>query len=113
MPATALRKGSMKKSGDYEDCCDMRGMLGFLILFLLSKRSMHGQEIADEMEKRKGARPSPGTIYPALKALKESGLIRETKKGKTIGYSLTKEGKSGLKALKARFCRIFVDVMPE
>ena len=35
-------------------CCDMRGMLGFLILFLLSKKSMHGQELADEIAKRKG-----------------------------------------------------------
>ncbi|MDQ6668605.1 MAG: hypothetical protein M3Y53_10330 [Thermoproteota archaeon] len=35
-------------------CCDMRGMLGFLILFLLSKKSTHGQELADEIAKRKG-----------------------------------------------------------
>jgi PadR family transcriptional regulator, regulatory protein PadR len=28
----------------------MRGMLGFLILFLLSKKPMHGQEIADEID---------------------------------------------------------------
>ena len=103
----------MKNTEKYEGCCDMRGMLGFLILFLLSKKSMHGQEISDEMEKRKGYRPSPGTIYPALKVLKESGLIKETKKGKTISYSLTKDGKIGLKALKARFCRIFVDVITE
>ena len=99
------------RNDEMEDCCDMRGMLGFLILFLLSKKSMHGQEIADEMEKRKGVRPSPGTIYPALKNLKEAGLIEEKKAGKTITYSLTKNGKTGLKALKARFCRIFVDVM--
>jgi hypothetical protein len=33
-------------------CCDMRGMLGFLILFLLSKKPMHGQEIADEIARR-------------------------------------------------------------
>ena len=89
----------------------MRGMLSFLILFLLSKKPMHGQEIADEMEKRKGERPSPGTIYPALKALKESGFIKEKKEGKTINYSLTGDGKKILKASKARFCKIFVDVM--
>jgi len=44
----------------------MRGFLGFLILFLLSKKSLHGQEIADEITKRKGDKPSPGTIYPSL-----------------------------------------------
>jgi PadR family transcriptional regulator, regulatory protein PadR len=35
---------------DNNYCCDMRGMLGFLILFLLSKKPMHGQEIADEID---------------------------------------------------------------
>jgi len=32
----------------------MRGMLGFLILFLLSKKPMHDQEIADEIARRRG-----------------------------------------------------------
>ncbi|MEK6957705.1 MAG: PadR family transcriptional regulator [archaeon] len=101
----------MKKYKEGENCCDMRGMLGFLILFLLSKKKMHGQELAAELEKRKGCKPSPGTIYPALKNLKEAGLIKESRKGKTIGYSLTKEGKAGLKAAKQKFCRIFIGVI--
>ena len=91
-------------------CCDMRGMLSFLILFLLSKKEMHGQEISDEICRRKGERPSPGTIYPALKGLKESGLVKERKVGKTIVYGLTKKGETGLKEAKAHFCRAFVDV---
>jgi len=91
-------------------CCDMRGMLSFLILFLLSKKPMNGQEIAKELEKRKGEKPSPGTIYPALKNLKEENLIQEKKSGKTISYTLTKEGRESLKIAKRRFCKIFVDV---
>ena len=55
-------------------CCDMRGMLGFLILFLLSKKSMHGQELADEIAKRKGEKPSPGTIYPSTKKSSRNGI---------------------------------------
>jgi len=43
----------------------MRGMLGFLILFLLSKKPMHGEEIADELAKRRG------DIYPALKVSRD------------------------------------------
>jgi DNA-binding PadR family transcriptional regulator len=35
----------------------MRGMLGFLILFPLSKKPMHGQELADDIAKRKGENP--------------------------------------------------------
>ncbi len=91
-------------------CCDMRGLLSFLILFLLSKKPMHGQELASELGKRKGCKPSPGTIYPALKALKEGGLILEKKEGKAITYSLTKEGKLVLSDAKKQFCKIFMDV---
>jgi hypothetical protein len=54
---------------DVPNCCDMRGMLSFMILWLLTKKPMHGQMIANEIEKRKGIKPTPGTIYPALKNL--------------------------------------------
>ena len=57
------------------ECCDMRGLLGFLILFLLSKKPMHGQEIANELEKRRGEKPSPGTIYQALKSIRYAGFM--------------------------------------
>lgn len=91
-------------------CCDMRGMLSFLILFLLSKKPMHGTAIAEKIGRRKGEKPSPGTIYPALKALKMHGLIKEKRGGKTIVYELTSEGKAGLNEAKKAFCRTFVDV---
>jgi PadR family transcriptional regulator, regulatory protein PadR len=96
------------------DCCDMRGMLGFLILFLLSKEPMHGQALADEIAKRKGEKPSPGTIYPALKNLREAGFImeEENKDGKTIVYSLTPRGEGALKISKRRFTRTFLGVYP-
>jgi PadR family transcriptional regulator PadR len=86
-------------------------MLSFLILFLLSRKPMHGQELAKELEKRKGERPSPGTIYPALKALKEAGLIREKKSGKAITYTLTSEGEDVLKESRKRFCKTFMGVL--
>jgi DNA-binding PadR family transcriptional regulator len=89
----------------------MRGMLSFMILFFLSKKPMHGQEIADELEKRKGNRPSPGTIYPALKSLKESGMIKEKKAGKTIIYTLTEEGERQFRIAKQHFCRMFVGLV--
>jgi DNA-binding PadR family transcriptional regulator len=85
-------------------------MLSFLILFLLSRKPMHGQELAKELEKRRGERPSPGTIYPALKGLKEAGLIKESRSGKAITYSLTQEGRAVLEESHRRFCRTFKDV---
>jgi len=95
-----------------DNCCDMRGFLGFLILFLLSKKSMHGQEIADEIAKRKGERPSPGTIYPALKGLREAGFLEEKKEGKTITYTLTPRGRKALTLAKRKFTKTFLGVFP-
>ncbi len=93
-----------------DDGCDMRGFLSFLILFIISKKPVCGEEITQEIEKRKGCRPSPGTIYPALKQLKENELIKEKKEGKTISYTLTTEGKKVLEKSKVQFCRTFKDI---
>ncbi len=95
---------------DGYECCDMRGLLSFLILFMLSKKQMSGQQIAKEIEKRKGIRPSPGTIYPALKRLRNAKVIKEKKDGKEIVYSLTTEGEKILKEAKRKFCMAFTDV---
>ncbi len=90
--------------------CDMRGMLSFHMLFLLSKKPMHGEELAQEIEKRRGEKPKPGTIYPALKDLKNKGLIRGEKKGKTITYSLTPEGEKTIKYAREYFCKSFHEI---
>jgi len=99
----------MRGAGD--ECCDMRGLLGFLVLFLLSKKAMHGQEIATELAKRRGEKPSPGTIYPALKGLKDAGFLSEEKEGKTITYKLTYKGEKALEIAKKRFTRTFLGVI--
>ncbi len=85
----------------------MKGFLSYLILWILGKKSMNGAEIASELKKRKGSKPSPGTVYPALKELKEKGLITSDK-NKT--YSLTKKGKNELKNACAVFCQTFYDM---
>ena len=108
-----MRRFSGYNNNNY--CCDMRGMLGFLILFLLSKKPMHGQEIAEEIARRKGGeKPSPGTIYPALKNLREMGFIssNDEKEGKTITYALTERGKNALRVSKRRFIQTFLGVFP-
>ena len=90
--------------------CDMRGMLSFQILYLLSKKPMHGEQLARELGKRRGEKPKPGTIYPALKALKNKGLIKGKKTGKNIVYSLTPDGTKSVKYAKAYFIKCFADV---
>lgn len=93
--------------------CDMRGMLSFQILYLLSKKPMHGDELAEELGRRRGEKPKAGTIYPALKELKEKKLIHGKKEGKIIVYSLTPSGKEAKKAAMTYFCRCFGDIITE
>ena len=94
-----------------DECgCDMRGMLSFYILWLLSKKAMHGEELAQEIGKRRGDKPKAGTIYPALKELKGDGLIKGEKKGKLIVYSLTSRGKKVNKDAMNYFFRAFGDI---
>ena len=87
--------------------CDMKGYLSYLILWSLSKKSMNGAGLAEELEKRRGSKPSPGTIYPALKELKEKGLITSDK---DKVYSLTNIGKKELKCACTIFHKMFYDV---
>ncbi|KYK29297.1 PadR family transcriptional regulator [Thermoplasmatales archaeon SG8-52-1] len=85
----------------------MKGFLSFLILWLISKKKMTGAEITNELEKRKGHRPSPGTIYPVLKYLTEEKLLTVDKEKK---YSLTKLGEQELDMSLNHFFDTFCDV---
>jgi len=84
----------------------MKGFLAYLVLWSLGKRSMTGAELARELERRKGQKPSPGTIYPLLREMREAGLIAS---GGGKSYSLTKRGKAELKCACGSFCHIFYD----
>ena len=85
----------------------MKGYLSYLILWNLNKKSMSGAEITEELKKRRGSKPSPGTVYPALKELKDKGLITADK-SKT--YSLTSKGEKELKSACKVFCNMFYDI---
>lgn len=67
---------------------------------------MTGAEMVVELSERKGTKPSPGTLYPALKELKSKGLISSDKKKV---YSLTKKGEDELSAGLRMFCTAFSD----
>jgi PadR family transcriptional regulator PadR len=94
-------------------CCDMRGMLSFYILWLLSKKSMYGQEIAAEIAMRRGSKPNPGTIYPALKELERRDLVESCTKGRKTTYYLTKKGENGMRNACKYFCRAFGEIFHE
>ena len=68
---------------------------------------MTGAEITQELEKRRGQRPSPGTIYPVLKYLNEQNLLKVDDEKK---YSLTKKGKEELEMSLNAFFDTFFDI---
>jgi DNA-binding PadR family transcriptional regulator len=105
-----MKKG---KEGDAGEMCDMRGMLSFTILWLLSKQPMYGQELATQIGKRRGDKPNPGTIYPALKELAARRLIEASPHGRNSVYELTKEGKGALERSLDYFERAFGDIFTE
>lgn len=72
------------------------GELHLVLLALLAQRPMHGYELMGEMRTRLGRRyrASPGSIYPALQALEEEGLIAARQDGDRRVYELTGEGAS-------------------
>lgn len=95
-------------------CCDMKGFLTFIILKLVSKKNMSGEDLRQELKKRRGSRPSPGTIYPVLKSLSKSGFIEEVKSGgKEKKYRLTRKGQKELNSATKKFCLIFYDMKDE
>jgi PadR family transcriptional regulator PadR len=94
-------------------CCDMRGMLSFLIMHLLSKKKMYGSEIANEIAARKGDKPNPGTLYPTLKQMEKKGLIDSSEDGNRKVYRLTPAGKEGLLRAKDYFVQAYGDILLE
>ena len=94
-------------------CCDMRGLLSFTLLWLLTKRDMYGQELADELEQRRGTRPNPGTLYPALSELEKNGLVETRKEGRKKIYHLKEEGRVGITRACVRFCRMYGEIFDE
>ncbi len=95
------------------ECCDMRGMLSFLILHLLSEKDMYGMEMATEIAKRKADKPNPGTLYPTLKQLEQRGLIESYHHERTKLYRLTDEGREGLRQAKRFFHQAYGDILRE
>jgi DNA-binding PadR family transcriptional regulator len=88
----------------------MRGLLTFQILWELDKEELNGQQIAAKIAKRRGTKPTPGTIYPALKELKEGGHIEGRKEGRQIIYHLTPKGEKGLVEASRYFLQAFGDI---
>ncbi len=86
---------------------ELKGFLSFLILHEIGRKALCGDDLAKKIGRRKGGKLTPGTIYPALKELRELGLISYEQFGRKKVYTLTPEGRKELKKLYKLFSRYF------
>ncbi len=75
-----------------------RGAVGAAVLALLAEQPMHGYELISALEERSGGRwkPSPGSIYPALRRLEHRGFISSTETDGKRRFELTDAGRERL-----------------
>lgn len=80
----------------------IRGMLPLYVLMILEVRSLHGTEILRAFDEMSGGRwrPSPGSLYPALRRLETEGLLagrwRRSQAAPQRVYRLTDKGRQEL-----------------
>jgi DNA-binding PadR family transcriptional regulator len=74
------------------------GELALVVLALLERQPMHGYQLIAELEALFGDayEPSTGTIYPAVRALADEGLVSGSDDGRRAVYSLTAVGRRAL-----------------
>lgn len=86
---------------------EFKGFLSFLILHEISYRPLAGDDLAKKIGARKGGMLTPGTIYPALKKLRQKKLVTFKQIGRKKLYSLTKKGQNELEKQYFLFSKYF------
>ncbi len=85
---------------------EVKGFIKLLILKILEEGPLHGYGIMKRLEELMGIKPSSGVIYPLLRSLQNSGLIRvaqeSTSGRKTKIYELTERGRQFLRDNSAK-----------
>lgn len=87
----------------------IRNLLKFQILFILNKKKLCGDGLAENIGKKRKNKLTPGTIYPALKFLRKNKLIKFKRSGRKKIYYLTDKGKKELKSCVKVFKKLFED----
>jgi DNA-binding PadR family transcriptional regulator len=71
-----------------------RGDLKYEILEALLEGPRHGYDIMLEIERKRGLRPSPGSIYPALQMLEDGDFVTSTERDGKRTYAITDAGRA-------------------
>jgi DNA-binding PadR family transcriptional regulator len=84
------------------------GELHLVILVLLSGRALHGYELMGELGHHFGPayRASPGSVYPAVKALTAEGLLAPEQDGDRTRYRTTRAGEEAVAARRDELVRL-------
>ncbi len=88
---------------------DVKGLLTLRITSLLKKEHLCGDDLANLLKKDK--KLNPGTIYPALKYLKENKLVKIKQQGRKKYYSLTKKGSNENKIARRLIKKMFKEII--
>ena len=90
---------------------EFKGFLTLHVLHLIKKNKVCGDDIAEIIGSKKGNKLTPGTIYPALKYLRENKLIKYKQKGRKKVYTLNKKGLEEYKIIKRILKRMFKEII--
>lgn len=85
----------------------IRGLLKNIVLKALEEGPKSGYELMQHLDTL-GSKPSPGSIYPLLKHLKDDGLVAMKKLGRKNEYHLTPRGRKAADEAKG-LCKAFLD----
>lgn len=91
-----------------------RGDVRSAILALLTEGPRHGYQIIQDIAERSGGawRTSPGSVYPALAALQDEGLVDDEKiEGRRV-YSLTPSGREHVAERSDELSAVFAPYAP-
>jgi DNA-binding PadR family transcriptional regulator len=88
-----------------------RGDARLAILALLEEGPRHGYQLIQDIRERSGGswNPSPGSIYPALSALQDEGLIDDDKVDGRRVFALTDAGRQYVTERAEDLARVFAD----
>jgi DNA-binding PadR family transcriptional regulator len=91
-----------------------RGDVRSAILSLLTEGPRHGYQIIQDIAERSGGawRASPGSVYPALAALQDEGLVDDEKiEGRRV-YALTQAGREHVAQRRDELSAVFAAYAP-
>ncbi|MBU0667426.1 MAG: winged helix-turn-helix domain-containing protein [Nanoarchaeota archaeon] len=104
---TSSDKKLKTKTRRESEYLQLKGFLSFLILHELKQKRLCGEDLAKKVGARKGVILTPGTIYPALKKLRNKKLVKYKRDGRKKNYFLTEIGEGELEILYELFSDYF------